>query len=115
MTDIASTSREAIDGLRASGALTRLQQQIVDFMKKWRGPLTRQDLAHYMDIPLATICGRVRELLDMDPPKLEVAGETQKDHNGEKCVKRELLMLPSDQYDLFARAKRPAAIEEARA
>jgi|SRR5579859_1676683 len=111
MTDLAVTSREAYESVKASGRVNEVQDKILAFMKKWRGPLTRQDLEHYLDEPINVICGRVKELLD--DGRLQVTGRIKKDHNGRPCKSRELLMLPSAQYELFVKPQRQEAIQEA--
>ena len=113
MTRIADTSMEAYGSTKASGRVAEVQDKIIAFMKKWRGPLTRQDLEHYLGEPINVICGRVNELLEEG--RLLVNGRTKQDHNGKPCKSRELLMLPSAQYELFAKPRRPEAIQEARA
>lgn len=113
MTHLADTSREAYQSVTASGRVQEVQDKIIAFMKKWRGPLTRQDLEHYLGEPINVICGRVNELLR--DGRLLVTGRITQDHNGKPCKSRELLMLPSAQYELFTKPQRQEAIQEARA
>lgn len=98
--------------VKASGRVQEVQRKITAFMAKWRGPLTRQDLSFYLDEPINVICGRVHEMIG--DGLLIVTGETRQDRNGEKCHKRDLLMLPAAQYELFGHSDRPGAIQEAR-
>ena len=111
-TRVTDTSLEAHRSVKASGRVQVVQAKITGFMAKWRGPLTRQDLAYYLNEPINVICGRVNEMLA--DGKLQVTSYTRQDRNGEKCKRRELLMLPSEQYQLFGKSDRPGAIEEAR-
>ena len=111
-TRVTDTSLEAHHSVKASGRVQVVQNKITTFMAKWRGPLTRQDLSFYLDEPINVICGRVNEMIAAG--QLVVTGDTRKDRNGEKCHKRDLLMLPSEQYQLFGKSDRPGAIEEVR-
>lgn len=111
-TRVTDTSLDAHREVKASGRVQVVQGKITAFMAKWRGPLTRQDLSFYLDEPINVICGRVHEMVEAG--QLIVTGDTRKDRNGEKCNKRDLLMLPAAQYELFARSDRSGAIQEAR-
>ncbi|RUR51507.1 MarR family winged helix-turn-helix transcriptional regulator [Vreelandella populi] len=66
-------SAEAFRGNRRSGRLCASQQQVLEAFTV--GPMTRNDAADRTGLPLASICGRCRELLDAD--LIKVTGTTQ--------------------------------------
>ncbi|RUR43347.1 MarR family winged helix-turn-helix transcriptional regulator [Vreelandella populi] len=66
-------SAEAFRGHRRSGRLCASQQQVLEAFTV--GPMTRNDAADRTGLPLASICGRCRELLDAD--LIKVTGTTQ--------------------------------------
>lgn len=110
--DMAETSRSAYQGAKTSGRVKSVQDRIVAFMLAHRLPVTRQDLAFYVNEPINVICGRVNELIE--DGRLEVASRTKTDRKGQPCASRELLRLPTEQYPLFGKAEGGKAREEAR-
>ncbi|MDF2434745.1 MAG: hypothetical protein JWP44_4376 [Mucilaginibacter sp.] len=62
---VASTSLEALFALRAEGGVLRQHQIIVNFLRALpSASLSRNDISHALNIPLQSVCGRVRTLLD---------------------------------------------------
>lgn len=64
---------EAFSDHRRSGRLCASQQQVLEAFTT--GPMTRNQAAERTGLPLSSICGRCRELLDAD--LLTVMGTTQ--------------------------------------
>lgn len=66
-------SAAAFHDHRRSGQLCASRQAVLDVLAA--GPMTRNQVAERAGIPLASACGRCRELLDV--ALVEVAGTTQ--------------------------------------
>ncbi|RUR34496.1 hypothetical protein [Vreelandella nanhaiensis] len=66
-------SAEAFHDYRRSGRLCASQQHVLEAFSA--GPMTRNQAAERTGIPLSSICGRARELLDAD--LITVMGTTQ--------------------------------------
>jgi hypothetical protein len=113
MTDIADTSREAHDAIHADGSADANKERIFQFMLKYQGPLTRQDLEEFLGMKINVVCGRVFDLLE--EKRIEVTGSTRLDRFGRKCRRREFLMVKAEQLKLFGKYQRGEAIQEAKA
>ena len=63
---VRDTSRISYNKLKATGKLSRQQSQIMAFLEAHPGRnWTRQELAGELKYGINTLCGRVKELLDM--------------------------------------------------
>jgi hypothetical protein len=112
-TDVASTSIEAFHAEEAAGRIDGVKERIYRFMLDFQAPVTRQQLAEYLDIGINVVCGRVCDLLE--EKRIEVAGGVREDHNGRKCHKRETLLVKPGQMKLFGHLQAGKAIERAKA
>jgi predicted transcriptional regulator len=61
MTNVASTSREAYEAIRADGTLSRQQQIIVDAISVGRN-YSLQELCRATGLPINTVSGRCNDL-----------------------------------------------------
>ncbi len=59
------TSREAFADHKETGRLGKQQQAVFSALTRSGLAFTRAELAQHMGIPVASICGRVKELLDL--------------------------------------------------
>lgn len=68
---VRETSKRSYRALQYSGKLSQQQRKVVD---SWRynqdRTLTRQEIARITGLPINAVCGRVNELLTMEPPML---------------------------------------------
>lgn len=68
-------SREGYDDVNRSGRANRQQRAVMNDVIT-NGPSTRHQIAERVDLPVSTICGRCKELLDAGA--LEVVGTAGK-------------------------------------
>lgn len=61
---VADTSREAYQEIKTNGKKVTGQQRVIAFLSKSNDSFTRAEIATYSGLPLSTVCGRVRELID---------------------------------------------------
>ena len=59
-----------------------LKDKVFDLLLN--NPLPNHTIAHYMEIPLSSVCARIRELQLED--KIEDSGKTVKSKYGRECV-----------------------------
>lgn len=78
------------------GRAGSVRRKIFDYMRAFRCPVTRQDLAERLDLKINVVCGRVKQLLDAEA--IEVTGNIKAtaEHGP-----RELLMIKAPQLSLF--------------
>lgn len=60
-----STSRDALVEHRETGKLSAQQQQVFAALTRTGQAFTRAELARHTGLPTSSICGRVKELLDL--------------------------------------------------
>lgn len=80
MTRPTSTQIDSFLEIQESGAAQDQKTRILDALRFY-GPMTRAELeTHFAEhrprIRLSAICGRVRELLDEDHPRIRIQGTT---------------------------------------
>lgn len=68
-----STRRRSLNKLREDNKLGEYQLLVYKAIRDTK-KITRQELAEHLNMPINTVCARVRELIDMN--KVYVSGET---------------------------------------
>lgn len=80
---VRATSKQAFFDLIDSGELCEQEQKIVDFVKKFKRPVTRREIERGTGISISSVSGRVNELVgkrkileESAPIKCPITGRT---------------------------------------
>lgn len=102
----AETKRAAFDAHRRSGGINRQQLRVMRALANCReGALTRQQLSARIPMPLTSVCGRVRELLDAGHLEL---GDQERRKEGPARSRVQLTNAGYDALDLMLEAQEGA-------
>lgn len=84
-------SQDAYDKLKSTGKLSKQQQIVVDYLARAGAPATRTEVHRGTGLTINAVCGRVKELIDMVPPRVREAPKRACHVTGENVNTLELV------------------------